>query len=108
MYNARLFYNNTDGTVLRYQTILDGEPLPLEDELNIVLETSLISANEISYFEWCDPENELEAIISEGKLVKVDVSQTPNVLYGVEREVSTYVNYADIEDYEAALAELGV
>jgi hypothetical protein len=82
MYNARLFYNKNTGDILRIQTIGNGEPLPLEDELVLVSDLSGVSTNEIGFLEWDNPENELEAIMADGKSVKVDVTQTPHVVYG--------------------------
>ncbi len=88
MYNARIFYNISNGTVLRSQTLNGGLPLPIEDEIAIVLQTSDVGAENLGYFEWTDPENELERLIADGKIVKIDVTQTPHVLYGQTQELS--------------------
>lgn len=82
MYNARIFYNINSGEVLRLQTIGSGDPLPLEDDLTLVSELSGVSTNGIGVLEWDNPENELETIMADGKIVKVDVTQTPHVVYG--------------------------
>lgn len=82
MYNARLFYALVSGDVLRIQTIGSGEPLTLEDDLALVSELSDVPTDEIGVMEWNNPENKLEAIMADGKIVKVDVSQTPHAIYG--------------------------
>lgn len=95
MYNARLFYNKTDGTILRYQTIHDGKSLSIEDDIAIILEISNVPTDCIAYFEWDYPENELEQLMSEGKRIKVDVSQPVHTVYGVEPEPPEVVEPSD-------------
>lgn len=87
MYKARMFYKKDNGDVLRYQIIRNGNPLPIDDDVLITSEVSDISVDNIGYFEWDNPENELETILSENKVVKVDISQTPPVIYGEEPEI---------------------
>lgn len=87
MYNARIFLNISSGDVLRLQTIGSGEPLSIEDDLALVSELTGVSANEIGVLEWDNPENELEALISEGKNIKIDISTSPPTLYGEDPEI---------------------
>lgn len=108
MYNARLFYNMTTGDIIRVQTINGGTPISIEDDLAFVSELSGVPVENIGYLEWNEPENELETLMSEGKVIEVDITQTPHVLYGEEPIDAQSDEYATVEDYEAALEELGV
>lgn len=96
MYKARIFYKKDNGDVLRYQIIRSGNPLPIDDDVLVTSEESNVSVDNIGYFEWDNPENELEAIRAEKKVVKVDVSQTPHVLYSEEPEIIEPSEYDEI------------
>ena len=87
MYNARVFYNVNTGKVYRCQTITEGGAIPLNEDFELTSNLFGIPADEIGVLEWGNPENELETIMTGGKVVKVDATQTPPVLYGAEPEI---------------------
>lgn len=87
MYKARIFYKKDNGDVLRCQITRSGDPLSLDRDIEITAEVFEVDIDNIGCFEWDEPENDLETILSESKVVKIDISQTPPVVYGEEPEI---------------------
>ena len=111
MFIRRHYYDLNNGqTIWSYAMKGNFNIQSIEDELNIVPELQKYTIENLGYFEWLEPNEEIEAKMNGLYNITVDISTKPHQLIFTEKSISIPEDevYATEEDYENALKDLGV
>ena len=109
MFLRRIYYDLITGEIIdSYFAVGLESVLPIENDFENHIQLSGRTLENTGFFEWTEPDEEIESKMTVRYELSIDVSKTPHELVFTENIEPTVTNSATVDDYERALQELGV